>query len=397
MDESGAKRDPAEPSWFCRLFGAEEGSYGETQGLFALSTAPGGADCLTAPNGRTFQAGLFETPSLKDLRSRVARECGTTSGSGAALEFQNVIGDARSMHAQVDSNGAVFQVASQFNCLEFLNSGVVPEDGVTQYEVDHTQGPACALACAASTVWRNYFVPLGDGEEGAAAARGQTTSKQVNTLRDVQKMFGPGFLDVRNGYTFSDDVESLASQVEAMQEEDLDALRAACRVGVQWGAEVTDEVRVSGGETAQAPSSPMLVTQVFCSALALGSSPKLRYWRPFAQVVLDAAYEATLAVAAINLARGGPRDVYITLLGGGAFGNGPKWIEQAVRRALDLYVSSGLRVRLVHLSEHSPWMASYAKLAGERGGARTQWLHAGAWSTKPPSDNGDEDDDDNDS
>ena len=34
-----------------------------------------------------------------------------------------------------------------------------PEDGVTLYAADPTQGPACALACAAGSVYRNYFCP----------------------------------------------------------------------------------------------------------------------------------------------------------------------------------------------------------------------------------------------
>jgi hypothetical protein len=35
----------------------------------------------------------------------------------------------------------------------------VPEHGVTVYSGDPTQGPACALACAAGSVYRNYFCP----------------------------------------------------------------------------------------------------------------------------------------------------------------------------------------------------------------------------------------------
>ena len=38
----------------------------------------------------------------------------------------------------------MFQAASQFNCLEFAGPEELPEDGVTQYDDDPTQGPACA-------------------------------------------------------------------------------------------------------------------------------------------------------------------------------------------------------------------------------------------------------------
>ena len=75
------------------------------------------------------------------------------------------------------------------------------------------------------------------------------------------------------------------------------------------------------------------------------------------------AYEATLAVAARNLGRGGSPFVYLTLLGGGAFGNGPKWIEAAIERALSLYRFHALHVRIVHRSAHGPWMPAFQQLA----------------------------------
>ncbi len=47
--------------------------------------------------------------------------------------------------------------------------------------------------------------------------------------------------------------------------------------------------------------------------------------------------------------------MFLTLLGGGAFGNKPDWIISAVRRALELYSDSGLDVAIVSygLSNHS--------------------------------------------
>ena len=56
----------------------------------------------------------------------------------------------------------------------------------------------------------------------------------------------------------------------------------------------------------------------------------------------------------------------MTLLGVGAFGNGPKWVEEAVRRSLELYRESGLRVRIVHYTASTPWIASYRRLVAER-------------------------------
>lgn len=54
----------------------------------------------------------------------------------------------------------------------------------------------------------------------------------------------------------------------------------------------------------------------------------------FAQLVLDAACEATLLAGALNARRGGSNVVMLTRLGGRAFGNDGRWIDAAMRRAL---------------------------------------------------------------
>ena len=62
-----------------------------------------------------------------------------------------------------ENAGALFQVASQLNLLEMTGPEVTPEDGVTIYQDDRTQGPACAIAAGAATIYRNYFAPVGGG------------------------------------------------------------------------------------------------------------------------------------------------------------------------------------------------------------------------------------------
>eukprot|EP00667_Euglena_gracilis_P031576 EG_transcript_46037 len=81
------------------------------------------------------------------------------------LRFRHLTGCVRALHRLPENAGAVFQVASQFNCLEMVGPSVRPEDGVARYAADPTQGPACALCCPAATVFRNYFVQ-GRGQAG---------------------------------------------------------------------------------------------------------------------------------------------------------------------------------------------------------------------------------------
>ena len=61
-------------------------------------------------------------------------------------------------------------------------------------------------------------------------------------------------------------------------------------------------------------------------------------WRPLAEAILEASYEATLLAAALN-ARANPdrpraKTVFLTALGGGVFGNGLSWISRAIKLAM---------------------------------------------------------------
>ena len=225
-----------------------------------------------------------------------------------------IIGDALELHALAENEGALFQVASQLNCLEFAGPEEIPENGVTQYATDPTQGPACSLAAAAATVVRNYFV---DG--------GQTAERQLNLLSGIQSRIGESLIDVRNGYTFSDEPR-LALVKEAIATHDRDDLMGDLRIGLHEDVEVTFARRF------EAPEKPQRVSQAFCSALSCGyASGSLAAWAPVATLVLDAAYEATLLAAVAR----GTRRVWLTLLGAGAFGNDIAWIERAITRAAE--------------------------------------------------------------
>ena len=85
-----------------------------------------------------------------------------------------------------------------------------------------------------------------------------------------------------------------------------------------------------------------------CSALPVAYTGLARQrWSRFAPLVLEAAYEATLLAGLLNARRGGSNIVLLTHLGGGAFGNDPKWIDAAMRRALALLRGQDLDVRVV--------------------------------------------------
>jgi hypothetical protein len=144
--------------WFADLTGFRETSYDATREQLFVE----GDELGSTVNGKRYGIGTLEVPTLAELRARV------DVPSDGCTTVRCVSGEARAMHAEPELDRALFQVASQFNLLEMTGPSVTPEDGVTRYAGDPTQGPACAIAAGAATIYRNYFAPV-DGEKGPDA------------------------------------------------------------------------------------------------------------------------------------------------------------------------------------------------------------------------------------
>ncbi|MCM5571030.1 hypothetical protein M6I34_10990 [Burkholderiaceae bacterium FT117] len=327
--------------WFERLTGFRELPWEETRARLEVR----GERLHSRVNGRSWGIGRLELASVAELRARAGAAlrdaaAGVVAGAGGSpngpLRVSKVTGDVRAMHADPANQGALFQVASQFNLLEMIGPEVTPEDGVSRYAGDHTQGPACAVAAGAATIYRNYFAP-------ANGQSGQTAARQVDALADLGAALGnqgERLWKMRNGYALctAEGLGEIEARLAAASAAEVDALRDRLRIGLHWDVEVTD-----------ARSEPRpVVSQAFCSALPVAyTGIPARRWRAFATLVLEGAYEATLWAAALNAARGASNIVYLTRLGGGAFGNEPEWIDAAMRRALGLARDVALDVRIV--------------------------------------------------
>lgn len=327
--------------WFEDLVGFAE----ETSEQVRANLWVDGALLHSRVNGATYVCGTLETPTLGELRRRVAdtHPCGAAAASGAAapsgaatseagqgITVREVVGDVQDLHADTAHAGALFQVASQFNVLEMVSPDVTPERGVGIYEDDRTQGPACAVAAGAGTIYRNYFAPVGGtiGQAGEARQTGQSASRQIDCLADLGAALGntQGQLwQMRNGYALPsrEGLREVSRHLHSATAEERDALRQLLRIGIQWNTQVT----IRG--------CTHTVSQAYCSALpvAYGGHPPA-IWEDFAVLVLEAAYEATMCAAILNAAGGGSRKLFLTLLGGGVFGNDMEWITGALERAI---------------------------------------------------------------
>jgi hypothetical protein len=335
--------------WFEKLTGFRESGYEETRARLTVMDGR----LVSRTNGESYAVGELELASLHALRER-----GMTAGKlQGRLRTSVVTGDVRRMHSSPEKAGAVFQVASQFNLLEMVSPDVTPEHGVTRYQSDPTQGPACAIAAGAATIYRNYFVPFG-------VSQGQTARRQLDGLADLgdalsgaTKMPVGDLWTMQNGYALATQtgLDAITRHVGTLTAEQIDVLRGKLRVGIHSDVEVTE---VAGPDRHR-------VSQVFCSALPIAySRVPAAQWEPFAVLVLEAAYEATMWATVLNAQRGVSNVVFLTLLGGGAFGNPGNWIHGAMRRALNLMIDYDLDVRLVSYGTPSKEIVAIAEQFG---------------------------------
>ena len=281
-------------------------------------------------NGKVLVYGQLETPTLAELRERV-HASGQRSGK---ISVREVVANVQHLHTNVSHAGSLFQVASQFNLLEMVSPNVTPERGVGIYEHDRTQGPACAIAAGAGTIYRNYFAVV-NGQTG------QSANNQIDCLADIGAALGntgSRLWEMRNGYALASQsgLVELAHRLQSSSESELDRLRQLLRIGIQWNTQVTlDDCKHT-------------VSQAYCSALPVAYSHQPSHlWAAFAQLILEAAYEATICTAILNATCYGNNRLFLTLLGGGAFGNETAWIIEAIQRALTRYKDVELDVAIV--------------------------------------------------
>ncbi|RLC45544.1 MAG: hypothetical protein DRH57_07810 [Candidatus Cloacimonadota bacterium] len=312
--------------WFNNLTDFKEESHKQVQSNITIEDGV----MTSLVNGKSYSCGRLEIPTLGELREQYS----ALNIPKEKLKISEVIGDIKAFYNDKANAGAMFQVASQFNLLEMVNPYRTPEEGVDIYEYDATQGPASAMSCGAGTIYRNYFVNVN-------SRIGQTSDNQVDCLKDIGDALGNTnnkLWEMSNGYTLlsEEGLKEINKTLINMNIEQYNALKSKLRVGIQWNTEVTLNNRKD------------IVNQVYCSALPV---TYLRIedslWEKFARLILEATYEATFYAALINYQKTGNNKLFLTLVGGGAFGNKMEWIINAIMNSLNKFRNTPLDVRVV--------------------------------------------------
>ncbi|MCT4639420.1 MAG: hypothetical protein N4A72_17075 [Bacteroidales bacterium] len=291
---------------------------------------------ISKVNGKSFRFGKLEIPTLKELKNQSPpREIYKEK-----LKIQEVIGNVQDIHRDPLNKNALFQAASQFNLLEMVAPHITPERGVGIYERDYTQGPACAIACGAGTIYRDYFVPINDNI-------GQSANQQIDCLKLIGDELNNKELklwQMNNGYALvnQEGLFYINSLIKSLKENKREELKEKLKFGIQWNTEVI----ISNPE--------QVVSQIYCSALPVAYSDiKPTYWETFARLILEATYEATLYTALINYDKTGCNKVFLTLVGGGAFGNKTNWITESILSAILKFRNTPLDVKIISYGKSS--------------------------------------------
>ncbi len=311
--------------WFEKLTGFKEESPDQVRSLLELE----GHHIRSKVNGKSYQCGELQIASLEHLRSLT-----DPIPYSGKLKLRQVVGDVKNLHNDPTNKHALFQAASQFNLLEMINPEITPEMGIDRYSFDHTQGPACAIACGAGTIFRNYFVQINN-------QIGQSAKTQVDCLNGIGQELNNEELQLwrmKNGYALvtQQGLLKINEILGSMSIEEKETLKSKLELGIQWNTEVT----IANPE--------QIVSQIYCSALPVSYTRiESFYWQSFASLILEASYEATFRAGILNAKRFGSNKLFLTLVGGGAFGNEMFWIMDALKTNLEKFKNSGLDVNIV--------------------------------------------------
>ena len=267
----------------------------------------------------------------------------STLGPGSTpepgLAYYNIFGNTKLFHLNPALAGSLFQVASQFNALEMSNQEITPEHGITMYQHDHTQGPACAMVCPYGTLYRNYFSMPESGEFDGGP---QTSVNQKNTLDELEKFLGVNLIK-QNGYNHprsTTDAETIETKLKISVPNNFFEAIKLVKYFIQHNTPVVNDQGVALHN----------VSQIYCSALPIFYFQEIFESRKaFASMILHAVYFATLALAAIMAITEQRRvKVFLTRVGGGVFANPPHLINAAIKNAVSYFKEYPIDVFMVN-------------------------------------------------
>ena len=347
---------PCEPGHYCASTGLDAATGPCLAGYYCISGSSSNAPAALSCTGTALPIPESCSGTATDTTLTCDLDAGTDSSAAcpAGCDHEAEYIPACDLDASTDSTDAC-----PIGCAS-AGSSICPAG---HWCGNGTLTPA---ACPAGTLYRNYFATKG-------------SNGQINCLSDVEALLAQPkkktcpYWTIKNGYCLPNSKESMASlNAKLIEDKNLiNDLRDRLKVGIHWSTEVTVKT-----------SAPHRVCQVYASAcpVAYARNTKSKDWKPFASLVLDSLYESTLAASALlALERNERVSVYLTSVGGGAFGNSKQWISSAVLRALSLLRDFPLDVYMVNYGStvdqfNKDLVRDWKKLNGKKGSKKERLI-----------------------
>jgi hypothetical protein len=280
-----------------------------------------GGDATVIAAGRRYRGGRFETPSLGALRARALAARAHAGRPDARLSLfvldgKSPLTDIGALQAEAPPR-SLFQVASQFNCLESPGAFVTR---VAEYFHDPTQGPRASISAFPGTLVRHYAAPAPGGGRFVQASDGA----QLDLLADV---CDPGVAAVASGYLRGGAISDAPAFARALEDR-FDAIQLGLHAGIEvvLGADWTGAVEHAPFRT---------IAQAFTSTVAGGMYGGLDDGNPSFAVIVRQLQRAAYLGTILGAAALGADRVVLTLIGGGVFANPIEAIWDAIVWAAD--------------------------------------------------------------
>jgi len=306
---------------------------------------------IKTSNNKLFRCGHFQAKPLSDLENTWKSLAHPGKGSFSLFKGQGTrtkkgffLIDIGAQQAAPENCGATFQIASNFNCLEFVNNQDSAKNGITKYIYDKTQGPEASISAAPATLLRNYFLP------------------EINLLDYFDGNNKIPHIPVINGY-----ISLSKNNVATLSVKTLKKYADWIKIGIHSSVQVTTGLCKNNMLTI-CKNPQQQVNQIFTATIDLGRTSGSTHWKLmqkksctkkleiFARMLLRAAYRGTILTAAQIAAQKenplpGKNKVYLTMIGGGVFQNKEKWIIDSIVACKNIIQESGLNVILTLFDE----------------------------------------------